>query len=52
MYELKRKIGDNIYMYFGSLISYENVAKIGDIKEITKYLRSVTYSLDPQINNN
>ena len=52
MYELKRKIGDNIYMYFGSLITYENVAKIGDIREITKYLRSVTYSLDPQINNN
>ena len=52
MYELKRKIGDNIYMYFGSLISYENLAKIGDIKEITKYLRLVTYSLDPQINNN
>ena len=52
MYELKRKIGDDIYMYFGSLISYENLAKIGDIKEITKYLRSVTYSLDPQFNNN
>ena len=52
MYELKRKIGDNIYMYFGSLISNEHLAKIGDIKEITTYLRSVTYSLDPQINNN
>ncbi len=52
MYELKRKIGDDIYMYFGSLISYENLSKIGDIKEITKYLRSVTYSLDPQFNNN
>ena len=52
MYELKRKIGDDIYMYFGSLIPYENVAKIGDIIEITKYLRSVTYSLDPQFNNN
>ena len=52
MYELKRKIGDDIYMYFGSLISYENLAKIGDIKEITKHLRSVTYSLDPQFNNN
>ena len=35
MYELKRKIGDDIYMYFGSLIPYENVAKIGDIIEIT-----------------
>ena len=51
MYELKRKIGDEIYMYFGSLIPYENLVKIGDIKEITSYLRSVTYSLDPQLNN-
>ena len=51
MYELKRKIGDNIYMYFGSIISYDRLAGIGDIKEITSYLRSVTYSLDPQINN-
>ena len=52
MYELKRKIGDNIYMYFGALISYDHLAKIGDIREITSYLRSVTYSLDPQINKN
>ena len=52
MYELKRKIGDNIYMYFGCLISYDRLAKIGNIKEITNYLRSVTYSLDPQINRN
>ena len=52
MYELKRKIGDEIYMYFGSLIPYENLAKIGDIKEITSYLRSVTYSLDQNYNNN
>ncbi len=52
MYELKRKIGDNIYMYFGRLISYDRLAKIGNIKEITNYLRSVTYSLDPQINKN
>ena len=52
MYELRRKIGDNIYMYFGSLIPYENLEKIGDIKQITQYLRLTTYSLDPQINNN
>ncbi len=52
MYELKRKIGHSIYMYFGSIVSYEQLAKIGDIKKITIYLRSVTYSLDPQINNN
>ncbi len=52
MYELKRKIGDNINMYFGSLISYDHLAKIGDIKEITRYLRSTTYSLDPLLNDN
>ena len=52
MYELKRKIGDSINMYFGSIISYEDLAEIGDIKEITLHLRSVTYSLDPQLNNN
>ena len=52
MYELKRKIGDNIYMYFGSIISYEDLLKIGDIKEITTFLRSATYSLDPHINSN
>ena len=52
MYELKRKIGDRINMYFGSIISYEDLAEIGDIKEITLHLRSVTYSLDPQLNNN
>ena len=52
MYELKRKIGDDIYMYFGSLISFEKLEKIGDIKQITEYLRLTTYSLDPQFNNN
>ena len=52
MYELKRKIGDNIYMYFGSLIPYETLKNIGDIKQITEYLRLTTYSLDPQINKN
>ena len=52
MYELKRKIGDNIYMYIGSLISYNQIENIGDIKEITRYLKSATYALDPQLNNN
>ena len=52
MYELKRKIGDSINMYFGSIISYEDLAEIGDITEITLHLRSVTYSLDPQFNKN
>jgi len=52
MYELRRKIGDDIYMYFGSLIPYENLEKIGDIKQITQYLRSATYALDPHLNKN
>ena len=39
MYELKRKIGDDIHMYFGSLIPYENLAKIGDIRENYKVLK-------------
>ena len=52
MYELRRKIGDDIYMYFGSLIPYENLERIGDIKQITQYLRSTTYSLDPEFNIN
>ena len=52
MFELKRKIGDNIDMYFGSLIPYNDLAKIGDLKAITRYLRSITYALDPEIKNN
>ena len=52
MYELKRKIGDSIYMYFGPLISYDKLAKIGNIKDITIHLRSATYALDPQLNIN
>lgn len=52
MYELKRKIGDDINMNFGSLIPYKKLAEIGDIREITKYLRFITYSLDPHLDNN
>jgi len=49
MYELKRKIGDEIKVHIGDLISFENIKRIGDLKEITKYLRQKTYSLDPDI---
>ena len=41
-----------IFPDFGSLISYETLKNIGDIKQITKYLRLTTYSLDPQFNKN
>ena len=52
MYELKRKIGDDIYMYFGSLIPYEKLEKLEILNKLLEYLRLTTYSLDPQLNNN
>ena len=49
MYELKRKIGDTINIHIGNLISSEEIRQIGDLKEITQFLRKKTYSLDPDI---
>ena len=50
MYELKRKIGDTINLHVGPLISYNELREIEDLKEITKFLRKKTYSLDPKRN--
>ena len=47
MYELKRKIGGTINLHVGSVIKANKLIEIGDLKAITKYLRSQTYSLDP-----
>tara|TARA_B100001013_G_C24368337_1_gene347173 strand:- start:74 stop:619 length:546 start_codon:yes stop_codon:yes gene_type:complete len=47
MYELKRKIGKNIKVHIGQVIPFEKIKEIGDLKEITKYLRKKTYDLDP-----
>ena len=47
MYELKRKIGDTIKVHIGKIIENNELKKIGEIKEITKYIRKKTYSLDP-----
>jgi len=47
MYELKRKIGDTINIHIGNIIPYKILQEMGDLKEITKYLRKKTYSLDP-----
>ena len=49
MHELKRKIGDNINVHIGDIISFEKLRNIGDLKEITRFLRNKTYSLDPDI---
>ena len=47
MYELKRKIGDTVNLHIGSIIPNKKIKEIGDLKEITKYIRNKTYSLDP-----
>tara|TARA_Y100001970_G_scaffold291235_1_gene427628 strand:- start:2088 stop:2924 length:837 start_codon:yes stop_codon:yes gene_type:complete len=50
MYELTRKIGDTINLHIGSIIPFSQFEKIGDLKEITKYIRQKTYALDPELN--
>jgi putative hemolysin len=47
MYELKRKIGDTVKVHIGDIISFEKLREIGDLKEITKFIRNKTYALDP-----
>jgi len=47
MYEVKRKIGDTVNIHIGNIIDFNIINKIGDLKEITKFLRGKTYSLDP-----
>ena len=52
MYELIRKIGDTIYLHFGEVIPFSNFESIGNLIEITDFLRKKTYSLDPKPVNN
>ena len=47
MYELKRKIGHTVDVHIGEAISEEKIKQIGDLKEITKFIRQKTYNLDP-----
>ena len=47
MYELKRKIGDTIKLHIGDIISSKKIKEIGDLRDITKYIRNKTYELDP-----
>jgi putative hemolysin len=48
MHELTRKIGDTINLHFGKIIPFSDFEKIGNLIEITKYIRMKTYSLDPK----
>ena len=52
MYELTRKIGDTINLHFGKIIPFSEFEKIGNLIEITKYIRNKTYSLDPDSAHN
>ena len=52
MYELKRKIGETIHLHIGRIIKSNKLKEIGDLKEITKYIREQTYSLDPTYRHN
>ena len=47
MYELKRKIGDTVNVHIGDIITSEKLREIGDLREITKFIRNKTYALDP-----
>ncbi len=49
MHELTRKIGDTINLHFGKIIPYSEFEKIGNLIEITKFIRNKTYSLDPYL---
>lgn len=48
MYELTRKIGDTINLHFGRVIPFSDFEQIDNLIEITKHIRSKTYSLDPK----
>lgn len=48
MHELTRKIGHTINLHFGKVIPTSEFEKIGNLIEITKYIRNKTYSLDPK----
>ena len=53
MHELTRKIGDTINLHFGKIIPYYEFEAIGNLIEITKFIRNKTYSLDPySVHNN
>ena len=47
MYELKRMMGKTINLHIGKIIPAKKIKEIGDLKEITKYIRNKTYELDP-----
>ena len=51
IYELKRRMGKKIDVHIGQRIPFETIKEIGNLIEITKFLRDSTYSLDPSNKN-
>ena len=48
MYELRKKMGEEINVHIGSLINNKEIKSIGNLKEITDFLHKETYKLDPE----
>jgi|TARA_B000000557_G_scaffold193572_1_gene159022 putative hemolysin len=45
LHETRKKIGKEINIYSGDLISYEEISHIEDRRQLTQYLKTITYSL-------
>ncbi len=45
LHETRKKIGKEINIYSGDLISYEEISHIEDRRQLTQYLKKITYSL-------
>ncbi len=49
IHETKKKIGKEIIIFSGEVINYKNISHIKDRKELTQYLKKITYSLKKNI---
>ncbi len=45
IHETRKKIGKNVIIYAGEIISYNKISKIKNRQELTKYLKKITYDL-------
>ena len=50
IHETKKKIGQNVNIYSGNLIEYNDMSEIKDRNQLTKYLKDKTYSLKKSTN--
>tara|TARA_Y100000816_G_C26067396_1_gene561067 strand:+ start:274 stop:1101 length:828 start_codon:yes stop_codon:yes gene_type:complete len=49
IYETRKKIGQDIAIYPGKILSFSDLSKMKDREELTNYLKEVTYSLKENI---